>query len=197
MQEIIRMIVVLTLLSGISGGLLAAVRDGTAERIEVQQLNFVKGPAIKAILAAATNDPIANRFKLKRGEAEQNFFVGVIDGAPKTVAFESFGKGFGGDIGVMVGVNLEDGKILGVGVTTHSETPGLGARAKTDAKFVSQFKGLTLGEAVKVKNDGGTIDALSGATVTTKGVCAAVTEAGAVYKELKTKIAEQAKPFGK
>ena len=173
MREMIQMVVVLTVLSFVSGGLLAYVKDGTKDKIEVQQLTFVKGPAIKAILKGATNDPITDRFKLKDGDVERSFFVGVFDGKPKIVAFESSGKGFGGDLGLMVGVNLEDGKIAGVGVTTHSETPGVGSRAKTDPTFVAQFPGLPIAETFKVKPDGGQVDALSAATVTSRGVSAA------------------------
>jgi Na+-translocating ferredoxin:NAD+ oxidoreductase subunit G len=46
MNEMIKMVVVLTVLAALSGGLLAAVRTGTSEQIESQQLQFVKGPAI-------------------------------------------------------------------------------------------------------------------------------------------------------
>jgi len=197
MREMIQMVVVLTVLSFVSGGLLAYVKDGTKDKIEVQQLTFVKGPAIKAILNGATNDPITDRFKLKDGDVERSFFVGVFDGKPKIVAFESSGKGFGGDLGLMVGVNLEDGKIAGVGVTTHSETPGVGSRAKTDPTFVAQFPGLPIAETFKVKPDGGQVDALSGATVTSRGVSAALTEAGKIYEKLKTEIADKAKTFSK
>jgi electron transport complex protein RnfG len=197
MREMIQMVVVLTVLSFVSGGLLAYVKDGTKDKIEVQQLTFVKGPAIKAILKGATNDPIKDRFKLKDGDTEQSFFVGVFDGKPDTVAFESSGKGFGGDIGVMVGVKLEDDKIVGVGVTTHSETPGVGSRAKTDPAFVAQFPGQPIEETFKVKADGGQVDALSGATVTSRGVSAALTEAGKIYEKLKPEIADKAKTFSK
>ena len=197
MREMIQMVVVLTVLSFVSGGLLAYVKDGTKDKIEVQQLTFVKGPAIKAILKGATNDPITDRFKLKDGDTERSFFVGVFDGKPNIVAFESSGKGFGGDIGLMVGVNLEDDKIAGVGVTTHSETPGVGSRAKTDPTFVAQFPGLPIAETFKVKADGGQVDALSGATVTSRGVSAALTEAGKIYEKLKPEIADKAKTFSK
>lgn len=197
MREMIQMVVVLTVLSFVSGGLLAYVKDGTKDKIEVQQLTFVKGPAIKAILKGATNDPITDRFKLKDGDTERSFFVGVFDGKPKIVAFESSGKGFGGDLGLMVGVNLEDGKIAGVGVTTHSETPGVGSRAKTDPTFVAQFPGMPIAETFKVKADGGQVDALSGATVTSRGVSAALTEAGKIYEKLKPEIEDKAKTFSK
>ncbi|MBC8199195.1 MAG: RnfABCDGE type electron transport complex subunit G [Desulfobacterales bacterium] len=195
MREIIKMIVVLTVLSAFSGGLLAAVRGGTMEKIEYQQLVFVKGPAIRNILEGCSNDPIVDRFKIKDGDIERSFFVGVFDGKADTVTFESFGKGFGGDIGLMVGVNINDDKIIGMGVTTHSETPGIGSKAKTDPKFSNQFKGLSAVEPCKVKPDGGEIDAMSGATVTSKGVCVGVTEAGNIYKRLKPQIAEKMKEF--
>lgn len=97
MREMVKMIVVLTALSVLSGGLLAAVRNGTKDKIENQQLQFVKGPAISAILEGASNDPIADRFKLKDAETERSFFVGVFNGRADAVAFESFGKGFGGE----------------------------------------------------------------------------------------------------
>ena len=197
MRDIIRMIVVLGVLSALSGGLLAAVKSGTAEQVEYQQLKFVKGPAIKEILHGATNDPIVDRFKIKDGEVERSFFVGVFDGKPKGVVFESFGKGFGGDVGLMVGVDLETDELLGVGVTTHSETPGLGSRAKDDPSFRAQFKGLAFtAEPFKVKSDGGQIDAVSGATITSRGVCGGVTDSQSFYKKLKPQIIEKAKAFG-
>jgi len=195
MREIIKMIVVLTVLSSFSGGLLAAIRGGTMEKIEYQQLVFVKGPAIRNILEGCSNDPIVDRFKIKDGDIERSFFVGVFDGKANTVTFESFGKGFGGDIGLMLGVNINDDKIIGMGVTTHSETPGIGSKAKTDPKLSNQFKGLDLVKSFKVKSDGGEIDAMSGATVTSRGVCVGVTEAANIYKRLKPQIAEKIKEF--
>jgi electron transport complex protein RnfG len=195
MRELIKMVVVLTVLSAFSGGLLASLRNGTKERIEYQQLKFVKGPAILEIFKGAKNNPIVDRFKLKDGNVERSFFVGKFDGKTDTVAFESFGKGFGGDIGLMVGVNVNTDKILGVGVTTLNETPGVGSRAKTDPGFVAQFKGRPLEEIFKVKTDGGQVDALSGATVTSRGVAAGMTDAGLIYKRLKPQLEKKLKNF--
>jgi len=197
MREMIKMVVVLTVLCTFSGGLLAAIRSGTKEKIEYQQLKFVKGPAIKSILQGASNDPIVDRFKLTDGKIERSFFVGVFDGKASAAAFESFGKGFGGDIGLMVAVNLDNDNIIGVGVTTHSETPGIGSRAKTDPTFAAQFKGLSIKDAFKVKPDGGQVDTVSGATVTSRGLAVAATEAGNVYKRLKPEIAKKLKEFTK
>lgn len=197
MRELIKMVVVLTVLSVLSGGLLSGFRNATAARIEVQQLKFVKGPAITAILKGVSNDPIKDRFAIKDGETERKVFVGKFDDKANTVVLESFGKGYGGDIGLMVAINIEDDTIVGAGVTTHSETPGLGATAKDDPGFVSQFKGLPIEETFKVTNDGGKVNAMSGATITSRAVCAAATEAGGIYQRMKPQLTEKLKEFNK
>jgi H+/Na+-translocating ferredoxin:NAD+ oxidoreductase subunit G len=193
MREMLKLFLVVTLFGALSGGLLAGVRAGTKERIEYQQIKFIKGPAIQEIMKGCSNDPLSTRFKVKDGKEERSFFVGVFDGKPNTVAFETSGKGYGGDIGVVVAVNIENDQIAGVGVTTHRETPGVGSRAKTDVKFAAQFKGQPIGEPFKVKADGGKIDALSGATVSSRGVCGAVVSSGEIYRRLKSSIVEKTK----
>ena len=184
----IKMIVVLVILGSVSGGLLAATKDWTAPKIEYQQLTFVKGPAIKTILEGASNDPIVDRFKLRHNGQDASFFVGIFNGEPSAVAFEGSGKGFGGDIGLMMGVNLADDSIIGVGVTTHSETPGIGDKAKSDPSFTDQFKGMPM-TAVEP------VDAISGATVTSDGVSNGVAAAGEMYQTLKPQIIEQLKAY--
>jgi len=195
MRELIKMVIVLTILSTLSGGLLAGLRISTAAQIENQQLKFVKGPAIKLILEGASNDPIVDRFKVADGDIDRSFFVGKFNGKADTVAFESFGKGYGGDVGLMVGVDIENDKIIAVNVTTHSETPGLGANAKDDPSFASQFKGFAITEPAKITKDGGQVNAMSGATITSRAVCSAATDAGKIYQKLKPKIAEKLKEF--
>lgn len=197
MREMLKMIIVLLVLSSFSGGLLAAIKNGTKDRIEYQQLKFVKGPAILDILEGAANDPIVDRFKLMDGEVERSFFVGVFDGKATRVAFESQGKGFGGDIGLVVGADVETDTIVGVGVTTHSETPGVGSKAKSDPSFTAQFEGWAVTDTYQVKTDGGAVDAISGATITSRGVTAGVTNAGAIYARLKDQIVAKMQQFNK
>lgn len=197
MNELIKMVVVLTALSASSGLLLATVREKTMDQIKYQQLVNEKAPAIKTILGQTSNDPIENRFELSEGKTTVDFFVGSYDGNPNTIVFEAFGAGYKGKIGLMVGVNLENDQIKGIGVTTHSETPGLGSRAKTDPSFAAQFAGKVMGNPFKVKPDGGEIDALSGATITSRGVCVAATNANEIYKKFKPQVIEKAKAFSK
>ena len=193
MREMIKMVLVLTILSTVSGGLLAYVKVGTKERIDNQVLQLVKGPAIRSILKGASNDPVAERFTLPDGEQELDFFVGKFDGQPKAVVFETFGKGYGGDVGLMVAVDVSQNQIYGVEVTTHSETAGLGSRSKDDPAFAAQFKGQPIDKPVQVTADGGSINALSGATITSRAVCAAASEATEIYQRLKPQIEDKLK----
>jgi electron transport complex protein RnfG len=197
MGEMIKMVVVLTILSSFSGGLLAALKDGTKERIENQELNLVKGPAVRQILEGSSNDPVADRIKMQIGDEEKTLFIGVFDGEANTVAFETEGKGFADKFGLVVAVNTDTDKLVGIGVTTHKETPGLGANAKENPSFAAQFKGLPVDQPVKVTTDGGSINALSGATITSRGVCAATTEALKLYSEIKPQLLDQIKAAGK
>ena len=197
MREMIKMLIVLTILATLSGGLLAAIRDNTKDRIENQVLEFVKGPAIRSILKGATNDPIVDRFQIKDGDVERTIFVGVLDGEPRAVTFETSGKGYGGDVGLMVGIDTQDSKIIGVGVTTHAETPGMGAKAQTDPSFVAQFKELPLEGQVNVTGDGGSINAISGATITSRAVCSATNDALKIYENLKPQLTDKLKEFNK
>ena len=195
MGEMIKMVVVLTFLSSFSGGLLAYVKENTAERIENQVLQLVKGPTVRGIFKDAENDPLADRFSIEHDKIKLDFFVAKIDGKIQTVAFETSGKGYGGDVGLIVAVDVATDKIYGVGVTTHTETAGLGSMAKDDPSFAAQFAGQPILESIKVSGDGGMINALSGATITSRAVCAAASQAGETYKSLKPEIEEKLKAF--
>jgi electron transport complex protein RnfG len=192
MREMIKMVIVLTILSCFSGGVLAYLRNNTKDRIENQVLEFVKGPAVRTIFEGAENNPIEDRFVLKEGDVERTVFVAVYEGEPRGVAFETFGKGYGGDVGLMVGIDLEENKLMGVGVTTHAETPGMGAKAKSDPNFAAQFKDQPIDNPIKVTADGGKINAISGATITSRAVSNAATEASEIYKKLKDQITKEA-----
>lgn len=80
-----------------------------------------------------------------------------------------------GDIDLIVGVSA-DGAVKGVSIISMSETSGLGANA-AKAEWRSQFEGQS--GTVEVTKDGGTIEALTGATITSRAVCRAVSAASA------------------
>ena len=93
-------------------------------------------------------------------------------------------NGFSGRFTLMVGFNA-DGSISNIEVLEHKETPGLGTKMALPA-FKDQFKGLNLanipGEQLKVKKDGGTVDAITAATISSRGFCDAVNRAYSTNK---------------
>ena len=84
--------------------------------------------------------------------------------------------GYGGEVLVLVGIDSEQ-KITGIQIMSHSETPGLGANAQKP-EFTGQFTGKTSGiKAVKSNAGENEINAMSGATITSRAVTSAVSEA--------------------
>lgn len=193
MGEMIKMVVVLTVLSVISGGGLKWLEEFAKPLIENQEMELVKGPAIRQILSDAENDPITDRFKIQDGEVERNVFVGVYGGKKNTVALETQVSGFADKVGLVVAINIDNNTLAGIGVTTHKETPGLGGNAKADPKFAAQFKGKSIEKEIKVTNDGGEINALSGATITSRAVCKGTMQAIETYNHLKPQLLEKLK----
>ena len=92
-------------------------------------------------------------------------------------------KGYSGDIWVMVGVSTE-GKIVDTFVIEHKETPGLGTKMK-DEKFKSQYRDVDPGATdLRVTKDGGTINAISGATISSRAFSEAVDLAYKTFKQI-------------
>jgi electron transport complex protein RnfG len=187
MREIVKMIVVLALITGVSGLLLAAVNEGTGEQRKRQLLEYVKGPAVKSVLSGAGNNPLEDVKALTLEDTATDIFPAFKDGKLWAVAFEQAGKGYGGAIGVMVAIESGSGDLLGIGITTHKETPGLGARIR-EPVFLNGFKGLSLEDKVMVTGDGGKVDAISGASISSRAVCDAVNKAAAFYRQHQAEI---------
>ena len=82
-------------------------------------------------------------------------------------AFLATGKGYGGDIDILVG--LEDAQTLkGITIVAQSETPGLGSKI-IESSFVSEFVGANIDD-IFLKKDGGQIDAITGASISSEAV---------------------------
>ncbi len=189
----IKMVVVLSVICALSGFALSYLKTSTASKIEEQVLTYVQSPAISSVFQYAENNPLTERLSFDvqaQADGEEAKKVIVFpywtDGKLTGVALENFGKGYGGNIGVMVGFNLEDDTIIGIGVTTMSETPGIGTRI-LDNSFTSKFQKKD-SKTIDLTSNGGSIDALGGATISTAGVVKAVQNATKDYVELKDQI---------
>ncbi len=194
-KEYIKMVVVLTVIAMVCGFLLAAVRTLTKLKIEEQILVNVKGPALKNVLNLASNYPINDRMEIEVDGVSHTVFIGEKNKKLWAVAFESNGTGFGGNIGIMIGIDLEKLKLTGVSILTHQETPGLGSRI-SETGFTDKFKGRSISDVFKVKKDNGVIDAISGATNSSRGVCSAVDKGIALFLKIKSEILKKSDKKG-
>ena len=94
--------------------------------------------------------------------------------------FTTAAEGYGGPVTVITGISL-DGTITGAKVTTHSETPGLGANA-ADTDWINQFAGLTADGKIATYNQ---IEVISHATITSDAVVLAVNNASQAFLAVK------------
>lgn len=167
-----QLVLVLFAISAITALLLGLVNMITAPAIAANELKKTND-AMAAVLPADSydeveytgSDPLVTAM-YKAGDAGY-----VVQVSP---------SGFGGNLNVMVGVTA-DGTCSGVSIISHAETSGLGANA-TKPAFRDQFVGKS--GTVAVTKDGGEINALTGATITSRAVANGVNSALAAAKAM-------------
>ena len=167
---VLRLTVTLLLITAVVAAALAAVNSVTAPKIA--QITAEKTQkAIEAVLEGGYDREITDF-------TDDTGLVSKIYAGPNGYAVEVTPTGFDNTITMMVGIDLE-GKVTGISVISHTETAGLGAVAadKTEKgeDFRSQFVDLS-GE-IKVTKDGGEVEAITGATITSRAICTGVNAA--------------------
>ena len=188
-SSITNMVVVLVGVALITGSILAYVNNVTEGPIKIQSdkalADGIKNVMGEGELTVAKTDTVKQTIKGK----EFVFVVHkTVDANKKDLgaAIESTTGGFGGDLKVLVGFDTK-GNILGYTILKHSETPGLGAKA--DKWFQKDGKGNIIGknpatDNLTVKKDGGSVDAITASTITSRAFLLAITQAYNAYKEL-------------
>lgn len=136
--------------------------------------------AVKEVLLGFDNDPT----KEVKIIDELTFYPATKEGKPVGCAVKTYTeKGYAGRFDLMVGF-LPDGSINNIVVLEQKETPGLGTKMK-EPKFKDQFNKLDIGsldnKELKVKKDGGTVDAISAATISSRAFCDGVQKAYNLY----------------
>jgi electron transport complex protein RnfG len=136
--------------------------------------------SLAQVLPAGTadNDLLADIVKVGAGETAVTVHRARKNGVPTAAVFRMAERGYAGDIVVLMGV-AADGRLLGVRIVKHVETPGLGDKIEiAKAKWVLDFDGKSLAatpaEQWAVKKDGGVFDQFAGATITPRAVVKAV-----------------------
>ena len=102
---------------------------------------------------------------------EDDIYTIYSDGAEVGYAFIALGKGYGGNIDILVGLE-DEATIKGITIISHEETPGLGSRV-AESSFTDKFAGLNIAD-VALRRDGGQIDAITGSTISSRAVVDAV-----------------------
>ena len=165
---IARLTITLLLITAVVAAALAAVNSVTAPKI--QAINEQKTQtAIEAVLPGG-GEEIAF--------TDDTGLVSTVYKGQSGYAVEVTPSGFNGTVTMMVGVD-NAGKVLGISVVNHTETAGLGAVAAADTAAGNAFRGQFAGMSgsVSVAKDGGQVDALTGATITSRAVCTGVNAA--------------------
>ncbi len=174
---VLRLVVTLFVITAVVAGALAGINAITEEKISAAQAAKVQ-KAISAVLPGENAEEVTY-------EPQEGSNVEKIYRSESGYAVQVAPSGFGGTISMMVGVSPE-GKVLGISIISHTETAGLGAVAAGEnaagRAFRAQFEGLS--GTVAVTKDGGQVDALTSATITSRAVAAGVTAALEAVKNL-------------
>jgi Na+-translocating ferredoxin:NAD+ oxidoreductase subunit G len=153
----------LALASLIAGGIVAAAYSATAPRI-LENRKTLKEEAMRRLVTAATVFDAGGdegRYEARSDRGVEGYIVPVE------------GRGYGGTMKMIAAVG-PDGALLGFELLSHNETPGLGDRA-AESSFRDRFKGRRHGQfQITTTGESGKIDAISGATITSRAVAEAI-----------------------
>lgn len=171
------MVMSLTLISLVASACLGFVYEFTKEPIELANLNK-KLNAIKEVVPDFNNNPNDEMYRLPTGDGDSlEIYPAKKDNEIVGFAVNTYSsKGFSGNISIMAGFK-PDGTIMNITVLEQKETPGLGTKM-TEPAFKDQFNDKNPEDFVlKVKKDGGQVDAITAATISSRAFCDAIQRA--------------------
>jgi len=168
MREIMKLgakLLIISLVAGLALGVTNAVTAGPIAEQRIAEANAAR----QKVLAEAVNFELVETVPEGIDEMHKGLDAsGALVGCTGKITV----TGYGGPIEVTVGLGL-DGIITGVNVggSDFQETAGLGAKTK-DAAFTDRYTGLDSADPamIAVKQDGGMIDAVSSATISSRAV---------------------------
>mgnify|MGYP004658769897 CR=1 FL=1 len=179
------MIITLVTIAVASAFILGEVENFTKKPIaDAQKANELA--AIAAVVSDFDNNPFAEKMIITTSDKKHKleFFPARKDGIINSFAVKTYSNaGFGGRIEMIVGFYI-DGAIKNYVVTSNHETPGLGSKIN-DHNFKQQFDGFNPQKKIlKVRQDGGDVDAVTAATISSRAVLDAIKKAYDSYHNL-------------
>ena len=190
MKEMIKMLVVMTAFSLAAGFLLAWADRITKDPIETARKKE-KQDALRRVLPPSDNDAFTETNTVTVAGRAWIFHVARKAGAYAGAAFETESEGYGGPIRILVGLQA-DGAVNAVEILqAEKETPGLGSKVR-EPSFLRQFRNRKAADTrwCAVRKDGGEIQAITGATISSRAVSRAVKAGLDVYAANAAKIRE-------
>ncbi|MFO7933314.1 MAG: RnfABCDGE type electron transport complex subunit G [Bacteroidales bacterium] len=188
----LNMVLTLFLVTLVAAGLLGGVYTLTKEPIRLTELKR-KNEAIQKVVPEFDNQPSQEVDQMYMDGDSLYFYTARNNGNVVGIAVETFtSQGFSGEFKLMVGFR-PDGTIIDVAVISHAETPGLGDKMEQDkSDFSEQFEGKDPDTfELSVKKDGGDVDAITAATITSRAYCDAVQRAYDALREMEKIEAEE------
>jgi electron transport complex protein RnfG len=177
-ESAVRVVVVLVVIATLSAMLLAYVNKITKDPIEANKKLEVK-KAIQLVLKGLPEYHVADlpeKMEIDHSPVEYYTAKTKSDSVVGYAIITQAPNGFSGEFPVMTGLDMS-GKIIDTYVLEHKETPGLGSKM-TEEGFKAQFRGKRLkGTKWQVKKDGGDIDAITAATISSRAFTAAILRA--------------------
>lgn len=139
--------------------------------------------AIQKVVPEFNNNPSDEKYTVLSDLGELECFPAKKDGKLVGTAISTKTNiAFSGSFSIMVGIK-PDGTLINTSVLEHRETPGLGTKM-AEPKFKDQFVGKNPGnQKIKVKKDGGEIDAITAATISSRAFCDAIMRAFDAYQK--------------
>ena len=190
-KEIIKPSLILLLVCAFITGALAYV-NGVTKPIIDENNRIAEQESLINVYSDADNfleAKTADMLKAEGIDVSENIeklYIAQKDGQSVGYVAAVFSRGYGGQMKILVGID-NDLNIEGVSLTSHNETPGLGANA-SDPKFTDQFLGkaprTTYNVVKRIPNNGNEIQAITAATVTSKAVTKGVDEAVALVRSI-------------
>ena len=183
-DTLFNMFVALFVICVVAGGVLGVVYIATKDPIAAAETDK-RTKAIKNVLPEF-NELKETKVKSAMEDIDIPFYLAYnADSTFIGAAVETFtNKGFSGNVSLMVGI-LADGTINNISVLQHAETPGLGSKM-TEPSFKDQFNEKNPASFnFKVKKDGGDVDAITAATISSRAFCDAVNRALSTFENNK------------
>ena len=167
---VLRLALTLLAITAVVAAALAGVNSITKPAIEKLTAEKTQA-AIEMVLPGGYENEVADY-------ADATGLVSKVYAGANGYAFEVTPGGFDNTITMMVGVD-NDGKVLGISIISHTETAGLGAVAAAGTPAGEAFRGQFVGTSgsVSVSKDGGAMEAITGATITSRAICVGVNAA--------------------